>query len=54
MTRYEELKNKAELCRLTASKTEGRMRLIWLQKAMDLEILAGNLPMTRASQNVGK
>lgn len=54
MTRYEELINKANLCRKAAFRTEGQMRLIWLEKAMKLETLAANLPLTRAAHILWK
>lgn len=52
-TRYEDLINKANLCRTAAFRTEGTMKLIWLEKAVKLELLAANLPLTRASQIQG-
>lgn len=52
MTRYEELTTKADVCRLAAARTEGSMKTIWLQKAMDLEIEAANLPVVKAVQVV--
>ena len=50
MTRYEELKNKADRCRRTARKTSGFMQWVWIEKANKLEELAANLPLTRATQ----
>lgn len=50
LTRYEELKNKAEECRRAARRTSGFMQWIWLDKAKQLEELAANLPLTRAAQ----
>lgn len=53
MTRYEELKNKADNCRLTAAKLpEGFMKWVWLEHARKLESLAGSLPLNRANQIV--
>lgn len=54
MTRYEQLQNKATLCRLAAFSTKGRMREIWLLKANELETMAGNLPVINASQKGGE
>lgn len=50
MTRYETLKNKADLCRLAAAKTSGEMRKIWLVKAADLELMALNMPVVNAGK----
>ena len=52
MTRYEELINKANKCRTAAFRTEGQMKLIWLEKAFQLEMLAANLPLNRAEHIV--
>lgn len=56
MTRYEELTEKAMRCRNTAFKFEvnSYMYLVWLEKAMKLEILANSLPKFRAGQKVEK
>lgn len=53
-TRYEELTEKANRCRQTALRTEGVMKLIWLEKAMQLENIANSLPLVRANQKVGE
>lgn len=52
MTRYEQLKDKADNCRLIARKTKGFMQWVWIEKANKLEELALNLPLNRASQIV--
>lgn len=51
MTRFEELKHKAELCRLASSKAKSRkMKAMWTHNANQLEEMALNMPVTKASQ----
>lgn len=52
MTRFEELQAKAQKCREAALRTRGFMRYVWLDHATELEKLAANLPLTRATQKV--
>lgn len=50
MTRYEELKNKADACRKAARNVSGYMRQVWINKANELETMAGNLPLNKACE----
>lgn len=43
MAKYENLMRKANLCREAASRTTGRMRAIWCQKAQELQEKAASL-----------
>ncbi|MCQ2052940.1 MAG: hypothetical protein MJZ03_03295 [archaeon] len=51
MTRFEELKHKAELCRLASSRAKSPlMKSYWKVCANKLEEDALNLPVTKASE----
>lgn len=50
MTKYEELRNKAEKCRQAAIRAENEsFKNEWLLKAAQLENEAANLPLVKAA-----
>lgn len=52
MTRYEELREKANACRMAAARLpkSNRLHFIWLNHAAALEAAAANLPLVKASE----
>ncbi len=50
MTKYEQLKSKADACRRAGSRTSGTMRSVWLDKAKTLERRLSKMTMLEAQE----
>lgn len=50
MFKYEELKHKADLCRIASAKTNGYMSVVWEHKAEQLEDEADKMTLLKAQE----